>query len=152
MKKLLLVMAVAFAVSMVSCDNVNYKAKGEEFAKQLENLCETNDTAGILALDDSIRAIDNELEAAGDTAKLNAFRSGLRDARDKVAPFITVSKMQSGTSKDEAVQDVINDVLNDNGGDVSTVTRSIAAALEQEKKDGVKNAVKKDENRKNPRR
>ena len=54
-----------------------------------------------------------------------------------MAPFITISKIESGVSKDDAVQEVINDVLDGSGGDVSTVTRSIQAALEQEKKKGV---------------
>lgn len=137
MKKFLFVIAAAVAVSVVSCDKVNYKAMGEEYANKLEQLCEKNDTAGVVALDDSIRAIDADLVAQGDTAHLNAFRSGLRDVRDKVAPFITISKIESGVSKDDAVQEVINDVLDGSGGDVSTVTRSIQAALEQEKKKGV---------------
>lgn len=147
MKKILLVMAAAVAVSLVSCNNTDYKAKGKEYANILEKLCEMNDTAGVIALDDSIRVMDEELVAAGDTANLNAFRSGLRDIRDKIAPFITVAKMQAGASKDEAVQDVIDDVLNGSGGDVSTVTKSISAALEQEKKNGVETQENKNNSR-----
>jgi len=148
MRKILLAITAVIAVSLMSCDNTDYKAKGQEYAQKLEQLCEKNDTVAVIAMDDSIRMMDDELMAKGDTTKLNAFREGLRDTRDKVATFVTVSKMQNGKSKDEAVQDVIDDVLNGSGGDVSTVTRSISAAIEHEKNNGIKVEEKKT----NPRR
>ena len=144
MKKVFIFIALSLAVSLVSCEKTtNYKNMGEEMAKQLESLCETNDVDAVVALDDSIRAITEQLTAQGDTASLRLFSEGLGDVRDKVAPVVTVAKMQSGTSKQEAVQDVIDDVLNGRGGDVSTVAKSIKAALEEEKKSAATEAPEK---------
>ena len=52
MKKLLLMTAVAVALSLMSCNgNTDYKAKGEQMSKQLDEKVEQNDTAGALASD-----------------------------------------------------------------------------------------------------
>ena len=47
MKKFLLMMTAALAVSLTGCDTtVNYKAEGEKMAKELDRLCELKDRIG----------------------------------------------------------------------------------------------------------
>lgn len=130
MKKLLFFIAVSCLFA--GCNKTDYKAMGEEYAARLSDLCEKNDTAAVLALNDSIRAIEDELVAKCDTPNLIAFRATFSDARQQCAPFITVSKMQNGVSKEEAVQEVIDDALN-GMGDVAAVSKAIDAALKLER-------------------
>ena len=121
-------------LSFAGCDNSQYKKMGEDYAGRLQQLCEQNDTAGAVALDDSIRMIQDELTSKGDTANLRLFNSAFGEVRKQYGPFITVSKMEQGKAKDEAIEDVVNDALNGQGGDIETVTKSIGAALEKEGK------------------
>lgn len=134
MKKLLLIAALALVFT--SCEKkTDYKALGEQFAAQLIELCEKNDTAAVLALNDSISMVEDEVVANGDTAAVNALRKALFDARIKCSPFITIAKMESGMSKDDAVQEVIDNALNGEGN-VVAVTAAIKAASEHERKQG----------------
>jgi len=134
MKKLLIIVAIAVvSLSFAACDNSHYREQGKQYAKRLQELCEKNDTAAAVALDDSIRAIQAELRSKGDTANLKVFNEAFGDVRQQFAPFITVSKMSSGTPKDDAVQDVVDDALSGQG-DIESVTSSIDAALEKEGK------------------
>ena len=136
MKKFITIVVVTAAVALVSCEKkTDYKEMGQDYANRLEALCQKNDTTGVIAMDDSIRAKFDEIIAQGDSANLAAFREGLgKDFRDKTAPFVVVTKMRNGTSKQEAVQKVIDDVLNSRGGDASTVAATIKAALKEERK------------------
>lgn len=132
MKKFMMIAATAvLALSFVGCENSQYKKMGEEYASRLQMLCENNDTAAVVALDDSIRAIQDELTSKGDTANLRVFNAAFTEIRKQYAPFITVSKIENGVKKDDAVQDVVEDALNGQG-DIETVTKSIGAALEKE--------------------
>lgn len=134
MKKFMMIAATAvLALSFVGCENSHYKKLGEEYANRLQVLCENNDTVAVVALDDSIRVIQDELTSKGDTANLRLFNAAFAEIRKQYAPFITVSKMQQGQPKEEAVQDVVDDALNGQG-DIETVTKSIGAALEKEGK------------------
>ncbi len=133
MKKFLLIVSVALALT--SCNKTDYKAVGEQYAKQLIDLCQKNDTAAVLALNDSIRAFEQQQLVNATPEDADAFYRAMSEARDKSATFITVAKMESGGTKEDAVQDVINDALN-GGGNISTVTRSVQAANEVEKKQG----------------
>ena len=64
-------MSAIIALSLVSCDNSNaYKAKGEQMAKQLDQLCEQRDSVAVLALDDSIRAQETAIIAKGDSVAI----------------------------------------------------------------------------------
>lgn len=130
MKKSLFV--VAIAIALVGCkETTDYKAMGEQFSTRLMDLCQKNDTAAVLALNDSIQAVEDEIVAAGDTIAAETFRNAVTEARQQCAPFITVAKMQSGMTKDEAVKNVVDKAL-EGEGDVTTVTKSIQAALEKE--------------------
>lgn len=141
MKKILLAaMAVTFLM-LASCANggeSDYKAKGEALAKQLSELCEKQDTAAVLQLDRSIRTQEEAIVASGDSAAIAAFREALKDARQQSAPYITTAKMQSGKSKDEALQDVINDALNSDV-DIEAVSAATDAALQQQAANKAKN-------------
>lgn len=134
MKKLLMIVAMAVVtLSFVSCENSQYKEKGQEYAKRLQELCEKNDTAAVVALDNEIREIQDELTSKGDTANLKLFNSAFTEVRKLYAPFITVSKIEKGAEKEEVVQDVVDDAMHGQG-DIETVTQSIGAALEKEGK------------------
>jgi hypothetical protein len=134
MKKLLMIVATAaLTLSFVGCENSRYKQMGEEYANRLQKLCELQDTAAVVALDDSIRMVQDELTSKGDTANLRVFNAAFSEVRKQYAPFITVSKMGKGTPKEEAVQDVVEDAMTGQG-DIETVTKSIGAALEKEGK------------------
>ena len=134
MKKLLFVMAmIVVACAIMGCQSKNhYKEQGEQLAKQLNELCDKNDTAAVVALDDSIRALEEEIVALGDKEAIDAFRLALDEARKRCAPIVTVAKIEQGATRDEAVQPLIDDVLN-GGGDINTVTNSIDAAIKKEK-------------------
>ena len=134
MKKLLFVMAmIVVACTIMGCQGKpDYKAQGEQLAKQLNELCDKNDTAAVVALDDSIRALEEEIVALGDKEAIDAFRAALDEARKRCAPIVTVAKIEQGATRDEAVQPLIDDVLN-GGGDINTVTNSIDAAIKKDK-------------------
>ena len=135
MRKFLIVVAVFASLSFMSCDNTGeYRIKGEEFAKQLDELVEKKDTAGVLALDQAIRDFEKEIIEASDSAALAAFQEALKDARVRNTPFITTIKIKQGTEKDDALKEVANDALQ-GGVDLKTLTNAIDASLEQAQKD-----------------
>jgi uncharacterized lipoprotein NlpE involved in copper resistance len=72
MKKILLTLAAVVALSLVSCD-ADYKTKGESFAKQLDELCQKQDSAAVLELDKTIRDTEAKIVESGDTAAFAAF-------------------------------------------------------------------------------
>ncbi|MBR7011631.1 MAG: hypothetical protein IKI10_01925 [Muribaculaceae bacterium] len=133
MKKFFLMMSAIIALSLVSCDNSNaYKAKGEQMAKQLDQLCEQHDSAAVLALDDSIRAQEAAIIAKGDSVAIAAFREALKESRERNAPFISTLKVSHGMSDEEVAKEIINDVME---GDMSinAVTESIDEMLKNKK-------------------
>lgn len=132
MKKILLaVMAIAALTACVNSETTDYKAKGEALAKQLAELCEKQDTAAVLELEQTIRTQEQAIVAAGDSVGIVDFRNALKEARQKSAPFITVVKMESGTAKDEAIQEVVNDAL-EGSVDIDAVASSVDAALKKQ--------------------
>lgn len=131
MKKFFVIVAVLLTVSLVGCENNNsnklkYQARAEQFAAQLDSVCKLDDAAAALAIDDSIRRVESEVQATGDTAAINAYRTALKDARQRYGEYLTKAKVESGEDRDEALQDVIDDALN-NDVSITTVTRSIQA-------------------------
>ena len=75
MKKYILLIATIATLSLMSCTNQDYKAKGEQMAKHLDELCEKQDSAAVLIYEDSIQAIEDEVVATGDSAAIAAFRA-----------------------------------------------------------------------------
>ncbi len=133
MKKVLLMVAAVIVLSLTSCQK-DYKLKGEEMAKQLDELCQQQDSAAVLMLDEKIHAMETELENAGDSAAIVDFRAALKDARQRNAAYISSLKFGSGVPKDSVAADVINDALSGDI-DINAVTKSVDAMLQKEKKE-----------------
>lgn len=134
MKKFFLMMTAVMALSLVSCQSGNdYKAKGEQLAKQLDQLCESQDSAAVLAFVDSIRAMEQDIIATGDSAAIADFRQALKESRERNAPYISVLKVKKGIDKEAVVKEATEDVLN---GDmnIQALTESIDEMLKEEKK------------------
>ena len=123
-----MIMAV-MALSLVSCDNGKaYRVKGEQMAKQLDQLCEQHDSAAVLALDDSIRAQEEAIIAMGDSVAISAFRQALKESRIRNAPYITTLKIKQGASKEQVTQEIIDDAMSGDV-DIHAVTESIDEML-----------------------
>lgn len=123
-----MIMAV-MALSLVSCDNGKaYRVKGEQMAKQLDQLCEQHDSAAVLALDDSIRAQEEAIIAKGDSVAIAAFRQALKESRIRNAPYITTLKIKQGASKEQVTQEIIDDAMSGDV-DIHAVTESIDEML-----------------------
>lgn len=136
MKKFLLLTVVAAALSLASCTGEkDYKAKGEELSKQLDEQVEKQDTAAVLDSDSMIRKLEAEIEATGDSAALAEFRETMKDSRVRNATFVTISKINNGMPKEEAFQELGKDALRNNF-DLSTVTSVINSVLMAEEQRG----------------
>ena len=133
MKKCFLVIAMIATLSLVGCKE-DYKAKGEQMAKHLDELCEKQDSAAVLAYEDSIRIAEEEIRATGDTAAIADFQEALKESRERNTPYITALKVKNGKNQKEALEEVVGAALN---GDVNirTVTESIDKVLEQKQED-----------------
>ena len=127
-------MTAVMALSLVSCESGNdYKAKGEQMAKQLDQLCESQDSAAVLAFVDSIRAMEQDIIATGDSAAIADFRQALKESRERNAPYILVLKVKKGIDKEAVVKEATEDVLNGNMN-IQALTESIDEMLKEEKK------------------
>lgn len=127
-------LTAVMALSLISCDSSSkYKAEGEAMAKQLDQLCEQQDSAAVLALHDSIRAMEQKIIATGDSAAVEDFRQALKESRERNAAYISVLKVKKGVDKEEVVKEMTEDVMN---GDmnINSMTESIDKMLQEEKK------------------
>ena len=125
MKKILLILTAVVAVSLMGCDNtVNYKAEGEKMAKELDRLCELKDSAAVIAFDDSIHAVEARIMANGDTVAIKQFQKALEDARNRNAAYIATLKVNRGTTKEDVVEEMSQDVLN-GSMDIGAITGAI---------------------------
>ena len=125
MKKFLLMMTAALAVSLTGCDTtVNYKAEGEKMAKELDRLCELKDSAAVIAFDDSIHAVEARIVAKGDSLAIVQFRKALEESRNRNAAYIATLKMKKGIDKEEILKDMAEDVLN-GSTDITSITSAI---------------------------
>ena len=135
MKKFSFLMAAVVAMSFMSCTESNkYLDQAQDMAEQLNECVEKQDTASVLALDQSIHELEEEVVAAGDSATIAGFREALKEARLQAAPLITVAKIKSGVDKEEAVQDLVDEALKGGNMSIKAITSSIDAALEEEGK------------------
>ena len=132
MKKILLLVVAVVAVTMMSClKGTDYKAKGEEFARQLDELCNKQDAQAVLALEDSIRQEEEAIAATGDSAAIADFAAALKASRERNARYLSVLKMESGEDKDSIAQDLVQDVMNDRMS-LEALTSSIDTMLRNE--------------------
>ena len=135
-------MTAALALSLVSCNgNKDYKAEGQELSKQLDEVVEKNDTAAALTTDESIREMEQEIVALGDSAALADFRAAMKDSRIRNAAFVTVGKIRNGMDKNEALNELVQDAL-DEEIDVNAITAAVNAILAAEMKQNTKKAEK----------
>lgn len=131
MKKLLFIVATVVAFSLTGCQQTDYKAQGEQMAKQLDELRQNNDTAAVISLVDSIGVVEAEITAKGDTAGFKAFHAAIKEARERCMPLITVSKIEAGQDREEVLQGLVDEALNGDL-DIEAITKSIDASLENE--------------------
>ncbi len=142
MKKFFLMMTAVLALSLVSCNgNKDYQAEGQELSKQLDEVVEKNDTAAALTTDESIREMEQEIVALGDSAALADFRAAMKDSRIRNAAFVTVGKIRNGMDKNEALNELVQDAL-DEDIDVNAITAAVNAILAAEMKQNTKKAEK----------
>ena len=135
-------MTAALALSLVSCNgNKDYKAEGQELSKQLDEVVEKNDTAAALTTDESIREMEQEIVALGDSAALADFRAAMKDSRIRNAAFVTVGKIRNGMDKNEVLNELVQDAL-DEDIDVNAITAAVNAILAAEMKQNTKKAEK----------
>lgn len=135
-------MTAALALLLVSCNgNKDYKAEGQELSKQLDEVVEKNDTAAALTTDESIREMEQEIVALGDSAALADFRAAMKDSRIRNAAFVTVGKIRNGMDKNEALNELVQDALDENI-DVNAITAAVNAILAAEMKQNTKKAEK----------
>lgn len=138
MKKFLLAIAAVAALTLTSCQgNTDYKAKGAEMARQLNELCDKQDEQAVLALDKSISDEEAAIAASGDTAAIADFKEALKESKQRNLPYISALKVKNGADKDELLKEVQQDVIK---GDISmdAMTSTINAMMkaDQEKKEG----------------
>lgn len=137
MKKILLMSAVAIALSFASCNSGDYKSKAQEMAKQLDEAVEKQDTVQTIATDKAIRELEEEIIASGDSVTIADFRKAMKDSRVRNATFVTISKIRSGVDRNEAINEVIQDAMK-NDVDINAVTSAIDAVLKIEEQQNKK--------------
>ena len=129
MKKMILLVAAAVALSLVGCQgDSEYTIKGREMAKQLDQAVEKQDTAAALAAEKAIRDAEAEIIATNDTAAIGDFHRAVADSRKRNTPYLTAIKIENGASNEKAVEEVQQDVLKGNV-DIATMTAAIDSAL-----------------------
>ena len=141
MKKFLLLIAAVAALSLTSCvGNTDYKAKGAEMAKQLDELCNKQDADSALLLDKSIKDEEHAIVAMGDSAAISDFRAAIKESRDRNAPYIAASKVKKGANKDDVIKD-LEDMALESNLSMDAMASSINAVLKADaemKKDAPK--------------
>ena len=107
MKKFLWSMAVMAALALTSCQgSTDYKAKGAEMARQLNELCDKQDEQAVLALDKSISEEQAAVVATGDSTAIADFNAAMKESRQRNTPYIAGLKVKNGANKEEVVKEV----------------------------------------------
>ena len=134
MKKYMILLAAAFMLSLVGCDSASkYTEKGQKLAQELDQSVEKQDTAAALAAERAIRQTEKEVIATGDSVAIANFQKAVKESKERNAPYLTALKVKNGMNPDEAVGEVIGDVMNGQTN-ISTVTTSIDSVLLSKKK------------------
>lgn len=121
--------AVIVVMTMTGCQKTDYKLQGEQMAKQLDELSQQKNGDAVLALEDSILSIQQQLVASGDTANVALFREAVKESRERNAPFIAVQRLKQGVPGDTIVNQVRDEVMNGNMS-IDAVTAVIDAMLQ----------------------
>lgn len=132
MKKILWIVTAVVVLTLVGCNGnesklkAKYQALGQDYAARLDDACQRQDVATVLAVEDSIRLIEQEVVQTEDTAAIAAYRAAIKDALKRNDEYVAKVKVDNGKDREETLQQVVNDGLN-NDVDITTVTRSIQA-------------------------
>lgn len=125
MKKFFMMAAIVSALCLAGCTNgVDYKTQGAELAKELDLQVENQDTAAVLATDEAIRAMDEEIAQTGDSAAIADFRAAVKESRERNAAYITSLRVKQGLSEEDALNQVIQDAMQ-GGVNIKSVTSSV---------------------------
>ena len=125
MKKFFMMAAIVSALCLAGCSNgVDYKAQGAELAKELDLQVENQDTAAVLAADEAIRAMEEEVAQTGDSAAIADFRAAVKESRERNAAYITSLRVKQGMSEEDALNQVIQDAMQ-GGVNIKSVTSSV---------------------------
>ena len=120
-------------LALTSCQSeTDYKAKGAEMARQLNELCNKQDGEAALAMEKQIEAEEAAIVAKGDSAAIVDFKEAVKDSKERNTPFISAAKIKSGVSKEDVAKDLEQAALY---GEINMdiLTASIDAILEAEK-------------------
>ena len=131
----MLTIAAVAALSLTSCLNgTDYKAKGQELARQLDEFCQKQDADSVLVLD---KLITDEMDAiiqSGDSAAIADFREAIKDSRNRNAPYITSLKLKLGVDKNTVIKDLEREALNEEIG-MDAVASAIKELSDSESKE-----------------
>lgn len=132
MKIFLLTIAVLAALALTSCQGeTDYKAKGAEMARQLNELCDKQDEQAVLALDKSISDEEAALAARGDSAAIADFKEALKESKKRNVPYISALKVKNGASKENVMKSVQQQAMNGDI-DMDAMTAAVNKMLEAE--------------------
>ena len=120
-------------LALTSCQSeTDYKAKGAEMARQLDELCDKQDGEAALALEKQIEAEEAAIVANGDSAAIVDFKEAVKESKERNTPFISAAKIKSGVSKEDVAKELEQAALNLEIN-MDILTASINAILEAEK-------------------
>ena len=132
MKNLLLTIAAVVALTLTSCQGeTDYKAKGAEMARQLNELCDKQDEQAVLALDKSISDEEEAIAAHGDSAAIADFKGALRESKQRNLPYITALKVKKGAKKEDVMKTVQQQAMN-RDIDMDALSATVNKVLEAE--------------------
>ena len=113
MRRILLIVAAALAVLLAGCkESVDYKAKSEQYAKQVDELCEQQaDTTAVMAMVDSLFALEEQVVATNDSAVIADYESVKKAAKDRSDVYRATVKLNEGVDRQEVVDEMLDEVL-----------------------------------------
>ena len=138
MKKLLLSIAAVAMLALTSCQSeTDYKAKGAEMARQLNELCDKQDGEAALALEKQIEKEEAAVIAKGDSAAIVDFKEAVKESKQRNTPFISAAKIKSGVSKEDVAKELEQAALNrEISMDILTASINAIVEAEEEVKKG----------------
>ena len=138
MKKLFLVIAALAMLALTSCQSeTDYKAKGAEMARQLDELCNKQDGEAALALEKQMAEEEAAIVAKGDSAAIVDFKEAVKESKERNTPFISAAKIKSGVSKEDVAKELGQAALNrEINMDVLSASINAMVKAEEEMKKG----------------
>gem|GEM_PF-3506994 len=120
-------MALVASIALAGCNNP--KAEGENYAKQLDELCQQQNDEAAIALEAKIEQREQEL--AGNSEALAQFREAIDKVRERNVAYMAALKAKQGiVTADSAVNEVVQGIFSsdsDQTVSISDVSRTIDA-------------------------